>query len=69
MFRREVKEKVMPKGVKHYFKDGTEHKGGMHKMPNGEMHSGARHNSNSKPLVHFGKLSKSAKAKARKGWR
>ena len=29
----------MPKGVKHYFKDGTEHKGGMHKMPNGEMHS------------------------------
>ena len=27
----------MAKGVKHYFKDGTEHKGGMHKMPNGSM--------------------------------
>ena len=26
----------MAKGVKHYFRDGTEHKGGMHKMPNGQ---------------------------------
>ena len=27
----------MGMGVKHYKKDGTEHKGGMHKMPNGEL--------------------------------
>jgi hypothetical protein len=25
----------MAKGVPHYFKDGTEHKGGTHKMPDG----------------------------------
>ncbi len=25
------------KGVKHYKKDGTEHKGSSHKMPNGEL--------------------------------
>ena len=31
----------MAKGVKHYFRDGTEHKrSGMHKMPNGQLHSG-----------------------------
>ena len=47
----------MAKGVKHYFKDGTEHKGAMHKMPNGTVHSGARHTANSKPLVHFKDLS------------
>ena len=27
------------KGVKHYKKDGTEHKGSSHKMPNGELHT------------------------------
>ena len=56
----------MAKGVKHYFRDGTEHKGGMHKMPNGQLHSGKTHGKPSKRLYHFGDLSKTAKAKARK---
>ena len=29
----------MGKGVKHYFRNGKEHKGSTHKMPNGELHS------------------------------
>ena len=56
----------MAKGMKHYFRDGTEHKGGMHKMPNGQLHSGARHNANSKRLFHLNELSKTAKKKAMK---
>lgn len=56
----------MAKGVPHYFKDGTVHKGGMHKMPDGSVHSGARHTKNSKPLVHFKDLSATAKKKAKK---
>ena len=56
----------MAKGVGHYFRDGTKHKGGTHKMPNGEVHSGARHTASSKKLFHFGDLSKTAKKKARK---
>lgn len=56
----------MAKAVKHYFRDGTEHKGGMHKMPNGEVHSGARHTKNSKRLMHFKDLSPTAKKKAKK---
>ena len=54
----------MAKGVKHYFKDGTEHKGGMHKMPNGEVHSGETHGKNSKRLYHLKDLSATAKKKA-----
>ena len=27
------------KGVKHYKRDGTLHKGSSHKMPNGDLHS------------------------------
>ena len=53
----------MAKGVKHYFKDGTEHKGGMHKMPNGDMHSGKTHGKNSKKLFHLNELSATAKKK------
>jgi hypothetical protein len=56
----------MAKGVKHYFKDGTEHKGGVHKMPDGSLHSGAKHSSASKPLFHMKDLSKTAQAKAKK---
>jgi len=59
----------MAKGVKHYNKDGSEHKGGTHRMPNGEIHSGARHTEKSVKLLHFGDLSKRAKAKARSNWR
>jgi len=56
----------MGKGMKHYFRDGTEHKGGMHKMPNGQLHSGARHTANSKRLFHLNELGKTAKKKAMK---
>ena len=56
----------MGKGMKHYFRDGTEHKGGTHKMADGSLHSGARHTKNSKKLFHMGELSKTAHAKARK---
>ena len=56
----------MAKGVKHYFRDGTEHKGGMHKMPNGQVHSGKTHTKSSKLLFHFSELSMTAKKKARK---
>ena len=56
----------MAKGVKHYFRDGTEHKGGMHRMPNGKLHSGKTHTKSSKPLFHINELSKTAQAKARK---
>ena len=51
--------------MKHYFRDGTLHKGGSHKMPNGDLHSGARHTNSSKKLVHFKDLSKTAKKKAK----
>lgn len=58
----------MGMGVKHYFRDGKEHKGGFHKMPDGSLHSGKTHSSTSKRLFHYGDLSKTAKAKARKSW-
>ena len=53
----------MGKGVKHFFKNGTEHKGSMHKMSNGTMHSGKTHTKSSKPIVHFKDLSATAKKK------
>lgn len=53
------------KGVKHYKKDGTEHKGGSHKMSNGDLHSGKTHGKTSVKLFHFKDLSKKAKAKAK----
>ena len=56
----------MAKGVKHYLRDGTEHKGGMHKMANGQLHTGKTHTKTSKRLFHFGQLSETAKKKARK---
>ena len=56
----------MAKGVKHYFKDGTEHKGATHKDAKGKLMSGASHTANSKYLYHMRDLSDRAKAKARK---
>ena len=56
----------MAKGVKHYFRDGTEHKGSMHKMTNGQVHSGKSHGKTSKRLYHFGDLSATAKKKAKR---
>ena len=59
----------MGMGVKHYFRDGKEYKGKYHKMPDGSLHSGATHGRTSKRLFHYGDLSKTAKAKARGGWK
>ncbi len=59
----------MAKGVKHYKKDGSVHKGGSHKMPDGSLHSGKSHGKTSQRLFHYGQLSSSAKSKARKSWR
>tara|TARA_R100001510_G_C7586464_1_gene157617 strand:+ start:500 stop:676 length:177 start_codon:yes stop_codon:yes gene_type:complete len=56
----------MAKGVKHYFRDGTEHKGTMHKMANGMLHTGKTHTASSKRLYHFRELSDTAKKKARR---
>jgi|TARA_B100000925_G_scaffold3479_2_gene2634 hypothetical protein len=58
----------MGMGVKHYRKDGTEFKGRYHKMPDGSLHSGATHSKSSKPLFHFGDLTKKAKEKAKSSW-
>jgi len=51
------------KGVKHYKKDGTEHKGSTHKMPDGSLHTGKTHSKTSVKLFHYKDLSKKAKAK------
>ena len=58
----------MGAGMKHYFRDGTEHKGGTHKMPDGSLHSGKTHGKTSVPLFHFDDLSKTAKEKAMPGY-
>ncbi len=42
----------MAKGVKHYFRDGTEHKGGTHKDAKGRLMSGSKHTTASKFLYH-----------------
>jgi hypothetical protein len=58
----------MGMGVKHYFKDGKEHKGGMHKHPDGTLMTGKSMSRTSKKLFHYGKLSSKAKVKAKSGW-
>jgi len=55
----------MAKGIKHYFKNGTEHKGATHKDAKGRVMSGAKHTDGSKFLVHMKDLSATAKKKAR----
>ena len=55
----------MAKGVKHYFRDGTEPKGATHKNPKGRPMSGARHTKNSKYLYHMSELSATAKKKVK----
>jgi len=52
------------KGVKHYKRDGTEHKGSSHKMANGTLHTNKAHTKTSVKLFHYGALSKLAKKKA-----
>jgi len=53
------------KGVKHYKKDGTVHKGSMHKMANGTLHSNKTHTKTSVKLFHLKDLSKKAQVKAK----
>ena len=53
------------KGVKHYKKDGTEHKGSSHKMADGTLHTNKAHTATSVRLFHFKDLSKKAKKKAK----
>ena len=56
------------KGVNHYKKDGTIHRGGTHKMSDGTLHSGKTHTKSSVKLFHYGELSEKAKVKAREQW-
>ena len=53
------------KGVKHYKRDGSEHKGSSHKMANGTLHTNKAHTATSVRLFHFKDLSKKAKKKAK----
>tara|TARA_R100001132_G_C3252575_1_gene79250 strand:+ start:272 stop:451 length:180 start_codon:yes stop_codon:yes gene_type:complete len=57
------------KDVKHYKKNGSEHKGSMHKMSNGKLHSGAKHSSSSVRLYHYGELTNKSKTKAKESWK
>ena len=56
------------KGVKHYFRDGTEFKGRTHKMSSGVSHSGKTHSKSSKRVYDYGELSNKSKSRARKSW-
>ena len=56
----------MAKTTKHYFRDGKPYTGKFHKMPNGDIHTGASHTASSKRIYHYGGLSKTGQAKARK---
>ena len=51
----------MAKDVKHYFKNGKEHKGATHKDAKGKVMSGKTHTASSKFLVHKKELSATAK--------
>tara|TARA_R110000803_G_scaffold77194_3_gene142054 strand:- start:2317 stop:2502 length:186 start_codon:yes stop_codon:yes gene_type:complete len=59
----------MAKGVRHYFVNGGEHKGGMHKHPDGTLMTGKSMSNTSKKLYHYGNLSSKAKTKARESWK
>jgi hypothetical protein len=56
----------MAKGVKHYYRDGTEYKGATHKDAKGRLMSGGKHTASSKYVFHFKELSATAKKKAKK---
>ena len=53
----------MAKGMKHYLKEGAEHKGATHKDSQGKLMSGVKHTQNSKYLFHFDQLSKAVQKK------
>jgi len=54
------------KGVPHYKRDGTKHKGSSRKMANGDLHTNKSHTKTSVKLFHFEDLSPTAKKKAKK---
>ena len=54
------------KGVSHYKKDGTLHKGGTHKMPDGSLLSGKTHTKTSEKLFHLKELPKAVQNKINK---
>ena len=56
----------MAAGMKHYFKNGVEHKGATHKDAKGKLMSGAKHVASSRYLYHVNELSATAKKKAKK---
>jgi hypothetical protein len=56
-------------GLKHYKKNGKEHKGVMHKMANGHLHSGKTHTKSSVRLFHYRDLNKKAQQTAKKSWK
>ena len=58
----------MAKGVKHYFKNGTQHKGGVHKHPDGTLMTGKVMSNTSKKLYHYGQLLDKARQKAKTSW-
>jgi|TARA_B110000902_G_C14263269_1_gene570558 hypothetical protein len=58
----------MAKGVKHYFKNGTQHKGGVHKHPDGTLMTGKVMSNTSKKLYHYGQLLGKARQKAKTSW-
>ena len=54
------------KGVNHYRKDGTVHKGNSHKMSDGTLHTNKSHTKTSVKFFHFKELSNTAQKRARK---
>ena len=51
----------MAKNMRHFFRNGKEHKGATHKDSGGKLMSGAKHTATSKFLVHMSGLSATAK--------
>ena len=58
-------KEIMAKNVKHYFKNGKEHKGATHTDAKGRVMSGKTHTASSKFLVHKKDLSATAKKVAK----
>jgi hypothetical protein len=54
------------KGVNHYKKDGTLHKGAYHKMTDGTLLSGKTHGKTSVKLFHLKELSNTVQNKLKK---
>ena len=58
----------MAKGVKHYFSNGSEHKGKIHKHPDGTLMTGKTMSNTAKKLYHYSQLSVKSKQQAKKSW-